>query len=349
MMQPPLFGAFPCLSQRLPWHSLLPAPTPVHPLPDLGPLWIKRDDASSEVYGGSKVRKLEFLLGEALSQNRGHVITMGAIGSHHAAATAAFCRQLGLSCETILCRQPLTAEVCANLARIQGSGARIRYAGSPAVAAALYLRHAAFRRRGTYLIPPGGSSPRGVLGLVNAVFELRDQIAEGRLPRPYLLVCPLGTGGMVAGFALGCFLAGLDCQVIGVRVYPARHGIIPLIGRGALRRLIRRTAGLIERSGGRLPRGEPREPVILDGYLGRGYGHPTAEGQAAQRRIWELARIGLEPTYTAKAFAATIDALALKPGEGPVLFWNSCAGRDSPLGAREASSWGGTPPCPTVR
>ncbi|MCU1281713.1 MAG: putative pyridoxal phosphate-dependent deaminase, partial [bacterium] len=67
--EPALFRAFPSLAARVPWMPLGRFPTPVARVDGLVPpsveLWIKRDDASGEIYGGNKVRKLEFLLAEA--------------------------------------------------------------------------------------------------------------------------------------------------------------------------------------------------------------------------------------------------------------------------------------------
>src|SRR4051812_6441451 len=88
---PALFRAFPELSGRIPWLPLGRFPTPVARLPGLvAPsveLWIKHDDLSGTVYGGNKVRKLEFLLGEARARGARRLVTLGAIGSHHVLAT----------------------------------------------------------------------------------------------------------------------------------------------------------------------------------------------------------------------------------------------------------------------
>jgi D-cysteine desulfhydrase len=95
----PLFERYPGLTGRIPWRRLGRWPTPLSPvaapLPCDG-LMVKRDDLSGEAYGGNKVRKLEFLLAEALARGCDGVITFGTAGSNHALATAIYARRLGL-------------------------------------------------------------------------------------------------------------------------------------------------------------------------------------------------------------------------------------------------------------
>ena len=98
-----------------PRASLTQLPTPIEPLPRLsahlgGPrLYVKRDDLTGLGLGGNKLRKLEFLLGEARAQGADTVLTVGAMQSNHARQTAAACARLGFDCELILRRgMPLT-------------------------------------------------------------------------------------------------------------------------------------------------------------------------------------------------------------------------------------------------
>src|ERR1700754_3133710 len=81
---PALFRAFPQLAERVPWLPLGRFPTRVERIHGLVPpaveLWVKREDESGEAYGGNKVRKLEFLLGEARARGARRLVTLGAIG-----------------------------------------------------------------------------------------------------------------------------------------------------------------------------------------------------------------------------------------------------------------------------
>src|SRR5690349_19914045 len=103
--QPALFRAFPALAGRVPWLPLGRFPTPVGRLEVLVPpsveLWIKHYDQSGTTYGGNKVRKLEFLLGDAKTRGARRLVTLGAIGSHHVLATAIYGRQAGFAVDAV--------------------------------------------------------------------------------------------------------------------------------------------------------------------------------------------------------------------------------------------------------
>ncbi|MCJ7624587.1 MAG: pyridoxal-phosphate dependent enzyme, partial [Anaerolineaceae bacterium] len=107
----PLFEQYPLLMAKLPYISLGDFPTPVQHLEKLGAhigyedLYIKRDDISAKDYGGNKVRKLEFLFGKSLRDGVDEVMTFGAAGSNHAAATAFYANQLGMRCVSMLVSQ----------------------------------------------------------------------------------------------------------------------------------------------------------------------------------------------------------------------------------------------------
>ncbi|MFC2000465.1 pyridoxal-phosphate dependent enzyme, partial [Chloroflexota bacterium] len=107
-----LFEQYPLLQEKLPYMSLGEFPTPVHKLDGLGrelgigQLYVKRDDLSGQAYGGNKIRKLEFLLGDALRANADEVVVFGGIGSNHAVATAIYVKQLGLRSISMLVPQP---------------------------------------------------------------------------------------------------------------------------------------------------------------------------------------------------------------------------------------------------
>ncbi|MBS7288225.1 MAG: pyridoxal-phosphate dependent enzyme [Candidatus Freyarchaeota archaeon] len=113
---PFLFQEFPELKDHIPWMPLTRV-TPVHKLEKLGKelglseLWVKRDDMTSDVYGGNKPRKLEFLLADVLRQKKAKVITYGGAGSNHCLATLLFARMYGLETILVLWDQPVTAHV----------------------------------------------------------------------------------------------------------------------------------------------------------------------------------------------------------------------------------------------
>jgi len=108
----PLFKQYPSLKEKLPYAQLGEFPTPILRLNQLGKevgaeqLYIKNDGVSGLDYGGNKIRKLEFIMGEALRKNAKAVLTFGFAGSNHALATAVYAHKLGLQCISILLAQP---------------------------------------------------------------------------------------------------------------------------------------------------------------------------------------------------------------------------------------------------
>jgi D-cysteine desulfhydrase len=142
-------------------------------------------------------------------------------------------------------------------------------------------------------IAGGGAEPRAVVGHFLAALELSDQLPAP----PDTIVVPLGTGGTAAGIALAVAWLGWTSQVVGVRVAPRLAA-----NRWRTLRLARGAAALLRRAGVdfRVPRAAI-DLLVVDA-MGRGYGHPTAEGEKARVLAAEHG-LRLDPTYGAKAFA----------------------------------------------
>jgi D-cysteine desulfhydrase len=332
---PILFQAFPELKGRIPWVSLGRFPTPVQPLQKIGPggLWIKRDDLSSPVYGGNKVRKLEFALAEARVRGKRRVVTMGALGTHHGLATAVFSRQLGMDCTLLLFPQPETPAVRQNVALFARCGARVlRMKSLWRTVVAYYLTHRLRAPRAYYLFA-GGSNAAGTVGFVNAALELKWQIDQGLCPEPRRIFCASGSNGTLAGLALGAALAGIQAQVVGVRVANSHLGPFPTCTPKTVRLLMEKTYRRLRDHSREIPRVAVSDPILLEDYLGKGYASPTREGRKAQNLLWEKEGIALDPTYTAKTFAAVLDHWKKSPeGGGPLLYWHTLNSADlSPL------------------
>jgi 1-aminocyclopropane-1-carboxylate deaminase/D-cysteine desulfhydrase-like pyridoxal-dependent ACC family enzyme len=328
--EPLLYRAYPHLQEVVPHVSLGTFPTRVHRLEGLLPpsveLWVKRDDESGALYGGNKVRKLEFLLAEAQRRGARRVATMGAIGSHHVLATAIYGRQQGLAVEAVVFPQPLTDHVREQLLADIASGATLRPTGGY-----LGVPLAAWRARrpaDTMWIAPGGSSAVGSLGYVEAGLELMAQIARGELPPPDVVYVPLGSCGTAAG--LLCGLRGPEAnalEVVAVRVVDrvaSNAGKVrSLVGDITMGQLWRgRRARLLP-----LPRWR-----VEHRFFGAGYGRATPESDDAVSRAAD-AGLRLEPTYTGKTMAALLaDAGAGRLAGKRVLFWQTYNSVDlSPL------------------
>ncbi len=328
----PLFEKYPALARRLPWISLANYPTPVQKLENLGKaigyenIWIKRDDKSSDVYGGNKVRKLEFMLADARKKGCPWVITYGGIGTNHGLATTIHAGRLDMKTALILIRQPLTGHVQENLLLDARYGAEIHYAPNMAIGA-LQTAGVYLKRGNVYFIPPGGSSTLGSIGYVNAALELKQQVDAGLLPEPGYIFCALGSKGTMAGLLLGCRLAGLKTKVMGVRVAAG------WVTRDAhIWKLANHMAGLLRKYDKSVPdlKFTHSDVHVIDEFFGSEYGAVTPEGEQALALMERTEGITLELTYTAKTVAAMLDYIKKRPepGGAPLLYWHTYNGVD---------------------
>ena len=299
-------------------RSLGAWPTPLGPADQLGDtsglgaLWIKREDVSSPLYGGSKVRGLEFLLTAAHSETV--YVTLGGTGSTHCLATAV--HAAALSQRTVLAQFPqpstdVTRALALACERAATRVVRARWRATLPVAVARAWLTA--RRLGSpRWIPGGGAHPRGVVGHFLAALELAVQLSDP----PDGIVVPLGSGGTAAGLALAIATLGWRTSVVAVRVAP-----LVVANRWRVSALAGGAARLLGRCDVALPKPDPLRVMVVDG-IGAGYGHPTAGGDAA-RALAATHGLALEPTYGAKAFAV-LPTLATH-GFRRVVFWHTFA------------------------
>ena len=312
-------------------------PTPVRELKRLGepqgsaPVWIKDDSAYSR-YGGNKARKLEWLLADARRRGKRTILTGGALGTNHGLACALFGRELDMRTVLILVPQPQDEHVRRQLRRMRDAGAELHfpagYARALCLAAYLMLRRTSPPLKLPYFVPPGGSVPLGCVGYVEAGLELGEQVRAGALPEPSHVVVALGSGGTAAGLLLGLKLAELRSRLVCVLV----NDLIRVDAR-KVTRLARRTQRLLSRHRANLPRVEisTGDLDVERGWIGEGYGHPTAEGERAIALLREREGVELEPVYTGKAAAALLQLNRRGAfGEGPVLYWHTYDAPESP-------------------
>jgi D-cysteine desulfhydrase family pyridoxal phosphate-dependent enzyme len=207
-------------------------PTPIHSFSVLDDedvkisMFLKRDDLSSFDLSGNKVRKLEFLLAEALSAGHDCVATIGGIQSNHARSTAVASRQMGLDPYLILRTKEPSSDpgLVGNLLLDRLVGAKI-YQVSPGTYAQLgqaklleVLRQQLIGEgRNPYIIPVGGSNPVGAFGYMEAVEEIRRQSLESNMHFDHI-VFACGSGGTATGIALACRLSGLSSKVHAIGV-----------------------------------------------------------------------------------------------------------------------------------
>jgi len=329
---PLLFQQFPSLAGKIPWRPLAPLETPVERCRNLeqelglDSLWVKRDDISSPVYGGNKVRKLEFILAHVLERGYRKVLAIGGIGSNHCVANAVFCREMNLEPVSALVDQPLTRHVRDNLLLLHlHLGSEILYAhGTPGITGRILGSYV--RDRSTYIMMPGGSTPLGTLGFVNAALELKGQVDRGEAPEPDHIFVACGSSGTAAGLAVGAFLAGLRARVHAVQV-----SFSIFSGVEAVQRTAHWAWNLMARHEKGLPRLNLDRLIPDPGYYGGLYGRTTPEGRRAVKLMLETEGVRLETTYTGKAFAALCGFARARQAElrgKTVLFWHTYNGRD---------------------
>jgi len=276
-------------------------------------LWVKRDDLTGVALSGNKVRKLEFLLADAVARGANTVVTCGGVNSNHARATAVACARLGLRAHLIL-RGRDRSPPSGNLLLDRWVGAEVEFITADQwrdVDALMADRAARYGRDGhpAYVVPEGGSNGLGCLGYARAARELLEDAAAAGV-RIGRVVHALGSGGTTAGLALGFAMAGatgVECLAVCVADDAAtfdakiRHIIEDAVQRQFL------TWSEAHRARWR----------AVDGYVGPGYAQTTEDALDDHREVARTEGLIVDPVYTGKAFRALSD---LDPVDGATVF-----------------------------
>ena len=270
-------------------------PTPIHKLENISRLlgtevYVKRDDLSGLGLGGNKVRKLEFLLADAQAQGAEIVFTTGGAQSNHAMLTAAAANRLGMKPILILKKRGVTARRGNQLLEhLMGTDVRFLDTDDYADIYAEMDRVGQASGRPYYKIPCGGSNALGSLGYVACAREIRDQ----GMTFDHIL-CAEGSGGTMAGLALGAKLFLPGTRVSGMMVDSDPFDQITPA-------LMREAAALLEAD---VEIGA--EDFSLRDMCGPGYAIPSPEGNRAVALMAEREGLFLDPVYTGKAFAGLL-------------------------------------------
>ncbi len=288
-------------------------PTPIEKLSSLtngyeSNIFVKRDDLTSGVAQGNKIRKLEYLLSDALQQNTDIIITCGGIHSNHCRAVTVLSRQLGLDSYLVLLGdEPDIYD--GNLLISYLAGAEVRYISMKEFSGDFQreLKEAENnlidRGLDPYVVPLGGSNEVGSLGYVNAYMEINRYEEENQVEFDRI-VTAVGSSGTCAGLVTGAILKEKDVDIVGVDVTPY----------GANYQLQRITE-LVE-SMYREITGEQLNPEVIDeylevvsGYVGPGYGEPSDQDIDTIVKLTSEEGLLLDPSYTSKAFRYLMDTL----------------------------------------
>ncbi|MFO0579900.1 MAG: pyridoxal-phosphate dependent enzyme [Polyangia bacterium] len=357
------------LRAQLPRLHLGRFPTPLERCPGLAPesveLWVLREDLAGSGagsgagnlaesgpggvrYGGNKLRKLELVLAaprlrEGLEQGRpATLLTYGGYGSHHVLATALCAQPRGHRVAAILTPQPLTRWSHKTLRALLHSGATLLFARHLVEVPVLLARARLRLPVPVVELPPGGSSPLGVLAWARGGREIAAQVAAGSCPRFDAVYVALGSGGMAAGLLLGLGAAAAELVAVRAVPWPLSSGArVRWLAHRARRFLLRAAPGLgpglAHGAGGDgleldLTGAHPMPRLRVDGsQVGPGYGAATA---AALEAVSRAAAVGLrlEPTYTGKTLAALLaDAASGRLAGKRVLLVHSASSVDPPL------------------
>ncbi len=297
-----------------PRHPLTFGPSPIHPMPRLSAhlggaqVWAKREDCNSGLaFGGNKVRKLEYIVPDALAQGADTLVSIGGVQSNHTRQVAAVAAHLGL--KAVLVQEAwvdwpdAVNDRVGNilLSRIMGAEVRLDPSGFDiGIRDSWQQALADVEARGgkPYGIPAGASEhPLGGLGFANWAYEVERQEAELGVFFDTIVVCTV-TGsthaGMIAGFA------GQDRprRVIGIDASATLEKT-----RDQVARIARHTAELIGL--GRDLRDD--EVTVLEGWAGDLYGIPVQSTLDAIRLTGRLEGVILDPVYEGKSMAGLID------------------------------------------
>ena len=298
-------------------------PTPVARLASLsavlgGPeIFIKRDDLTGLAFGGNKTRKLEFILGDALTKGCDAVITAGAAQSNHCRQTAAAAAQLQLECHLVL--GGTAPEIAnGNLLLDNLLGSNIHWSGDNRKGEDIPKVFDQLKSDGKnpYVVPYGGSNEFGAYAFLQAMEELELQIDTNQFSS---IVFASSSGGTHAGMMLGKTLLNKGYDLIGIAIdkeemagMPFDQFIVDLANKTS--QYIDANVNFVDQN------------VNLDqSYVGAGYG---VIGDAEKEAISLTAKhegIFLDPVYTGRAMAGLIDMIrsGKLTKEEKVLFWHT--------------------------
>lgn len=312
-------------------------PTPFYKLENLSKelgvnLFIKRDDFTGmNLFGGNKIRKLEYLLGKAKAEGCEYAITYGATQSNHAMETAAACRRCGLKPILYLTAvvEPDDADVRANLLLDKILGVELHIvdilpgeAEEDAEARSFEMgaaRAEELNASGHLCVdvPMGGANVDGSVGFARGFLELQEQLDGAGIHADYIFHAT-GTGGTMAGLAAGRKLAGSDANIISITVSKKD---VPVY----LEKVQNLANGVLEHINSDVRVDKEKDLHIDTGYFAPGYEQPN---EAASQAICLLAQtegLFVDPVYTGKALAGLLDYV--RSGKVPqgsnVVFWHT--------------------------
>ncbi len=315
--------------EEIPRIRLGRLPTPLEKLENLSKtigvpeLYIKRDDMTGIGYGGNKIRKLEYLVADALSKEADTIITTGGVQSNFTRQTTACAVKLGLKTVLVLIGSE-PEEYRGNLLLEKLMGAEIHFvsaetldegaekAGNLMKSLSEKLETEGHR---SYIMPVGGATPIGCIGFTNAFLELTSQIKDLGITVDHMLFAT-GSGGTQAGLLAGKKMFNSDINMIGIRVGRMFEPFSKIIAE-----LAGKTSELLDM---KKPFSE-KDVITYSDFIGEGYDIPTREANDAIKLIARTEAIILDPVYTGKAMAGLLGLIDREEiaKDDTMVFWHT--------------------------
>jgi len=271
-------------------------------------IFAKRDDCNSGLaFGGNKLRKLEYIVPDAIASGADTLVSIGGVQSNHTRMVAATAAKIGMKCvvvqESWVPHEDAVYDRVGNilLTRLMGADSRIvedgfdigiRQSWEDAIQS---VKDAGGK---PYGIPAGASVHKfGGLGYVGFAEEVRAQEAEMGITFDYIVVCVV-TGSTQAGMIVGFAADNRADKVIGIDASGT-----PAQTRAQLRQIVDGTAELVEL--GRPVRDD--EIVVLEDYAYPAYGVPSRETSDAIRFAARTEAMITDPVYEGKSMQGMMD------------------------------------------
>jgi L-cysteate sulfo-lyase len=290
---------------RYPRVGLAHLPTPLEPLKRLtghlgGPrLWVKREDATGIAFGGNKLRKLDFVLHEAMAGGADTLVSGGVVQSNSQRQVAAVAAKLGLECHLAVFHGRLSPptpeyETSGNALLNRLFGAHLHdvpWTGDRNGAIEALGERLRQEGRRPYYVPYGVSNALGAVGYASTIDEIAAQSSTAGF-RPSAIVHSSGSAATQAGLVVGASIALKGTRVIGIDIDAEPERV-----RADVIRYAKAAAGLLGASF------DEADVEVVAGHAGPAYGVPHDATVEAIKLAGALEALVLDPVYSGKGLA----------------------------------------------
>ena len=271
-------------------------------------IYAKREDCNSGLaFGGNKLRKLEFIVPDAIASGADTLVSIGGVQSNHTRMVAATAAKIGMKCRLIqeswVPHEDAVYDRVGNilLSRVMGADVRLVDEGFDIGIRKSWedaLEDVKAKGGKPYPIPAGASVHKfGGLGYVGFAEEVRSQEKELGFKFDYIIVCTV-TGSTHAGMLVGFARDGRQRKVIGIDA-----SFTPTQTKAQVLDIARNTAKLVE-LGKEI---SEEDVVLLVDYAYPVYGVPSQETKEAIRLCARLEGMITDPVYEGKSMQGMID------------------------------------------